>query len=132
MNWSIQADSADNTQVSAAAAPMARNEILPGRGQASVKAGLEITFETLSKSENEAAVDALLTSLSSPNDQIQEGAVRALSERKSLAGQRELIRRWTQAVQRWPDLLDAQRGRMGIALREAVMGGDTTLCENAC
>ncbi len=97
-----------------------------------MKAGLEITFETLSKTENEAAVDALLPALSSPHDYIQEGAVRALSERKSLAGQRELIRRWSQAVQRWPDLLDAQRGRMGMALREAVMGNDTPLCENAC
>jgi HEAT repeat protein len=97
-----------------------------------VKTGLEITFELLSATENEAAVDALLPALNSPHEKIQEGAVRTLLDRRSLAGQRELIRTWPQAIQRWPELLDAQRGRMSPALREAVLGDDPTLFAHAC
>lgn len=97
-----------------------------------MKTGLEKTFELLSATENEAAVDALLPTLGSPHEKIQEGVVRALLERRSLAGQRELIRTWPQAVERWPDILDAQRGRMSTALREAVLGDDPAAFAHAC
>lgn len=97
-----------------------------------MKTGLEKTFELLATTENEAAVDTLLPALTSAHEQIQECALRALLERKSLAGQLEVIRRWPEALQRWPELLDGQRGRMSAALREAVLGDDETLFNHAC
>src|SRR6187401_1867070 len=93
-----------------------RGILYPGIGDQAVKTGLEKTFELLAATENEAAVDALLPALSSPHEHIQECALRALLDRKSLAGQREVVRRWPEALQRWPDLLDSQRGRMSTAL----------------
>lgn len=94
--------------------------------------GIHKTFEVLSRTENEAAVDVLLSALDSSHEAIADGAARAVLTRRSPAGQKEIIRRWPQMVERWPELLKQQRGRISIALREALLGEDQPLFEIAC
>ncbi|MBS0208166.1 MAG: HEAT repeat domain-containing protein [Planctomycetes bacterium] len=97
-----------------------------------MKAGLSKTFEFLSQTENEAAVDLLLRALESPTQHIQHAALRALLERRSVAGQLYLVRRWHTLPVDWLTILDEHRGRMTQALRDAVLDADPQVCDNGC
>lgn len=97
-----------------------------------MSAGLKKTFETLSASDNEASVPVLLWALNLPHGEIQEGALRAILDRRSLTGQREVIRRMHQISERWRQIIDEHRGRMTQALRNAVLDSDDQMCRNGC
>ncbi|MEX0937811.1 MAG: HEAT repeat domain-containing protein [Pirellulales bacterium] len=86
----------------------------------------------LSKTENEAAVSALLPALDSPHQWIQEEVLRALMERRSPTGQREVLRRLHQVSDRWKEIVGRYQGRMSTALRDAVLGTDRQMCINGC
>lgn len=90
------------------------------------------TIDRLGRTENEAAGPVLLAALDSPHLAVQEGALDAIMVRRSLIGQREIIRRFDTLSERWLQVLDERRGRMTQALRDAVLGHDEHMCRNAC
>ncbi len=97
-----------------------------------VKLGLETTLELLTESANESAVAALLPALDSVHQTIQEGALRALLARRSTLAQQELVARWPTLNARWKAIIAERPARLTAALRDAILGPDGALCENAC
>lgn len=96
-----------------------------------MSAGLETTIEVLTATLNEAAVDVLLRALDSPHRAIQEKSVRALIDRRSQQGQRELVRRWHTLDNGLKGIITQRPGRIQGALREAILGRDAQACRNA-
>jgi HEAT repeat protein len=97
-----------------------------------VSHGLKTTLQLLSTTENEAAVTVLIPALDSPEQSIREGALRAILDRRSLVGQREILRRMHVLDDRWKEIINERRGRMAHALRDAVLGSDPQMCANGC
>ncbi len=95
-------------------------------------AGLEKTFALLTETENEAAVDVLLRALDSNETAVQHAALRAILARRSVAGQLTVVRRWHTLPPDWLTILDEFCGRIGQALRDAVLDPDPQVCENGC
>ncbi len=94
--------------------------------------GLAATFGVLARTDNEAAVSLLIAALDSPRAALQEASLGAILDRRSPAGQREILRRLPAQGDRWRPTIDARRGRMATALRDAVLGSDPQLCASAC
>jgi hypothetical protein len=86
----------------------------------------------LSKTRNEAAVQVLIPALDSANQAIHEGALRTLLDRRSPAGQREILKRLHTAGGRSHAIVDERRGRLTHALRDGLLGTDEQMCRNAC
>jgi HEAT repeat protein len=107
--------------------PPARDRICIG-----MAAGLDITLDLLARTENEAAVSVLLSALESPVPAIRLGALRALLERRSPLGQREVVRRLHTMDEAWKSVLLQYRGRMTRALRDALLGDEPQVRTNAC
>jgi HEAT repeat protein len=97
-----------------------------------VSQGLETTLRFLTQTKNEAAVGILIPALDSARVDIQEGSLRALLDRHSDAGSREIVRRLHQINQRWETIIDEKHGRLTRALRDAVLATDPQLCANGC
>jgi HEAT repeat protein len=97
-----------------------------------VSDGLKTTLELLTKTRNEAATRALIPSLDSRRWPIQSGALRALLDRHSPAAHREILKRLHTVDGRWRGIIEQRPGRMLDALREAIVGHDAQLYENAC
>jgi HEAT repeat protein len=97
-----------------------------------VSQGLETTLRLLTQTKNEAAVGVLIPALDSARVEIQEGALRALLDRHSEAGSREIVRRLHQINERWEAIIDEKRGRLTRALRDAVLATEPQLCANGC
>jgi HEAT repeat protein len=93
--------------------------------------GLAKTLELLGTTANEAAVAVLVPALDSPAEAVQEGSLRALLERRSVAGQMEILARLHLHLERWRPIIDHKRGRLGQALRNALLSSDNQLCHNA-
>jgi HEAT repeat protein len=94
--------------------------------------GLSLTFDLLSRTDNEAATGALLAALDSHESALSEAALRALLKRHSLAGHQQLLRRLHQLDPKWRDLLQEYRGTMSHALRDALLSSDRQACANGC
>jgi HEAT repeat protein len=86
----------------------------------------------LTQTKNEAAVGILIPALDSARVDIQEGALRALLDRHSEAGSREVVRRLHQINERWEAIIDEKHGRLTRALRDAVLATQPQLCANGC
>jgi len=97
-----------------------------------VSESLNTTFAILSKSRNDAAIAVLFPLLESPHPNIAEAAVRALLDRRSPRGTRELLRRLPSMDERWKNIISARRGRMTAVLRDAILGTDDQQYKNAC
>lgn len=95
-------------------------------------AGLQATFAHLAQTENEAAVQLLIPALDSPHRAIQLGALRSLLERRSLAGQREIISRLHLLDEPWKAIIAERRASMSHALRDAILDASPRLCANGC
>jgi HEAT repeat protein len=94
--------------------------------------GLSITFDLLTRSDNEAAVQVLIPALDCPNPTIQEGALIALLKRRTVAGGREILDRMSRMKPEWKTIIRQHRGRLTGALRDAILGAEAGLCENGC
>ncbi len=94
--------------------------------------GLATTLRVLTRTDNEAAVRVLIPSLDSADDWIQDEALRALLSRRSPAGGREILGRMQTMPERWKQIIRDHRGRLTRTLRDAVLGSDRPMCENAC
>jgi hypothetical protein len=97
-----------------------------------VSSGLTTTFEVLTRSSNEAAVDLLLRELNSPHQQIQAGVLASLLERRSPAGHREVLRQLHQHGAKWQPQIEQRRTWMAGALRNAMTSSDLRMSVNAC
>ncbi|MHC4399692.1 MAG: HEAT repeat domain-containing protein [Planctomycetota bacterium] len=94
--------------------------------------GVQTTFQLLGNTRNEAAVDVLIPALSSPLQELREGALAAILVRRNPAGQREILRRLHTVDERCQEIFRKHRGRMTHTLRGAVLGTDRQACVNAC
>lgn len=97
-----------------------------------MNSALKTTFDLLAKTENEAAVGVLLPALDASNTLVREAALRAILDRRSLVGQREIVRRMHEIDDSWRAIIDERRGRMTQALRDAVLDPDPRMCANGC
>lgn len=97
-----------------------------------VSEGLATTLAVLQKTDNEAAVRALVSALDSPNHAIQDGALRALLLRRNRTGHREILRRLPRMPARWKAIVREHHGRLAGALRDAILGVDPQACLIAC
>ena len=82
---------------------------------------LDITLKLLTKTRNEAADAVLLPALDSPRPEIRDGALRALLERGSVEAQRYAVAHLHTFDAEWRALVNEYRGRMSIAIRDAVL-----------
>ena len=101
-------------------------------GEFIVNTGLAKTFAVLAKSKNEAATAILLPTLDAADPELQRGALGALLDRRSPAGQREILNRLPSMDDEQRKVIDERRGRLSTALREALLGDDDQACHNAC
>jgi len=93
---------------------------------------LDVTLQTLTHTNNEAAVSALLPALDSPHPAIQEGALRALLNRRSIRGGREILRRLDDMPPRWHDIIRRYHGRLVGTFRDAIVGKDADMAQRGC
>ncbi len=94
--------------------------------------GLATTFRLLTKTKNEAAIGLLIPALDSAHASVSEQALRAILDRHSVTGQKEIVRRLHQFDERWRSIIDQRHGRMSAALRDAVLAAEPQLCQNGC
>ncbi len=93
---------------------------------------LDITLELLAKTRNEAADAVLLPALDSHEPEIRDGALRILLERGCIDAQRYAVGRLHTFNAQWRELVGEYRGRMSIAIRDAVLSADVQSCKNGC
>ncbi|MBN2024300.1 MAG: HEAT repeat domain-containing protein [Pirellulales bacterium] len=93
---------------------------------------LAATIDVLATTENEAAVDVLIAALDSRWQMIRDKALWALLTRRNAAGHREVIRRLHQLDAAGQAAVAQCRGRMGRALRDALLSPDEQTCANGC
>ncbi len=110
--------------------PLAAKPLLIDR--AMMPGGLQTTFNLLANTPNEASAELLLPALDSFETVIQEGALTALLNRRSVAGQHELLKRLHRVNDRWRKILHDNRGRMSRGVRDALLSGDEQLFRNGC
>lgn len=94
--------------------------------------GLAKTWQVLAKTPNEAALSVLLPAIDSSQRVLQEGALRALLDRRSPLGQREVLKRLDQMGDRWLEIIRERPGRLSHAMRDGVLGQDAHQSANAC
>jgi hypothetical protein len=97
-----------------------------------VTSPLNITLELLANSPNASADAVLLPALDSHEPKIRDGALRALLHRGCLDAQRYAVGRLHTFNDEWRALISDYRGRMSIAIRDAVLSTDVQLCKNGC
>ncbi len=93
--------------------------------------GLSTTFQLLAQTANEAAVRVLVPALDSADGRIRAEAVRALLLRRSNAGGTEILRRLDELDDACREVARARPGRLGGALRDALLGSDPEMCQKA-
>lgn len=91
---------------------------------------LDLTIETLAGSRNEAATEVLVRGLESGDRRIFDACLAALVARRSKAGHLAVLERWHTLSPSQLELLRAGRGRMGAALRAAVVSNSAQLVKN--
>ena len=92
--------------------------------------GLGITFQVLSRINNDAATSVLIAALESPHRAIAEEALRAILKRPSPAGHREVLSRLHALDNGLIDVIRENRGRLTTAIRGAILGSDPHMCNN--
>lgn len=97
-----------------------------------MSSGLNTTLAQLAKTKNDAALAVLFPSLDSAEPIIQCGALGALLDRRSPKGQKEVLRRLTSLDEDQLAVIEQRRGKLSIALRDALLGDDETQFANAC
>lgn len=93
---------------------------------------LEKTIAALAKSRNEAATPTLVAALDSDRREIFDGAVRAIVSRRSKVGHLAVLKLWPTLDAHERKWVDESQGRMGGALRDALLSDDDRLFASAC
>jgi len=97
-----------------------------------MKAGLKATFQFLAKTENEAAVDVLVAGLDCPEASSRHGALRALLDRRSPAGHREVFRKLATLDEASRAIVNERSERISDAVTETLQNPDPQACAAAC
>ncbi len=95
------------------------------------KPPLNTTLRLLRQTENDAAVPVLLAGLDARDPHVQQESLRALLDRRSVVGQREIVRRLHRLPAQWKPLLEERRSRLESALRDALLGEEEQARHNA-
>ena len=93
---------------------------------------LDTTLKVLAESRNASADAVLLPALDSTHAKIRDGALRALLKRGCLEAQRFAVSRLHTFDDELRALMADYRGRLSIAIRDAVLSTDVQLCKNGC
>lgn len=97
----------------------------------SVSEALSLTIESLAKSRNQAATDALLAALDCGDVESFDAVISGLAKRRSKAGHKAILEIWHTLSSKQQEAVEHGRGRMGGALRDALLA-EKQLFENAC
>jgi len=92
---------------------------------------LNLTIETLAKSRNQAATDAMIAGLDAGDTDSFNAVITGLAKRRSKAGHTALLEIWHTLSHEQQEVVEEGRGRMGGALRDALLA-EKQLFENAC
>lgn len=95
-------------------------------------AGLASTFERLANVENESASAVLVAALDSSHRDVRDLALAALLQRRSAAGELNILRRWTELSERWKTMVAERSGWLSGAIRTAIVNRDPKLMDRAC
>ena len=95
-----------------------------------VSEALQTTLDLLASTKNEAAVPVLVPALDSPIEAIRVGALRALLDRRSHIGQREVLARLHRFGRKERNIISEKQGRLSHALRMAVLATDAQMMTN--
>ena len=93
-----------------------------------MSAGLPGTFQFLTKTENEAAVDVLVAGLDSPHKAVRDRALRSLLARTSPRGHQEIFRRLPNLERRYRAIISERPERLARAARAALVTMDEAAC----
>jgi HEAT repeat protein len=96
-----------------------------------VTSSLELTFDYLATTENEAATTVLLAALDHPDRAVADGALRAVLRRKSPEALDELVRRWHEIGDRAQDVVALWPGVLAGAIKQAFYSSNEQLIRNA-
>jgi HEAT repeat protein len=100
-------------------------------GIVGVTNSLELTFDYLATTENEAATRVLMGALDHADAAIAHGALRALLRRKSPEALRELVARWHRIGEGWKEIVAERPGLLTAALKQAFHSSEEQLIRNA-
>lgn len=92
---------------------------------------LSITFECLASTENQFAVDVLMSGLDVPHDEVRDRCAVALLKRKGTRGKVEVIRRYPHLNPESRVHFDTYAAQLTPALRQCLLHGDEELAANA-
>ena len=93
----------------------ATNLLLPSTMQ-----GLDLTFETLGKSRNEAAIDVLIAALDDPDSGQRQRALKALISRSEPRAPELLLSQWSKLGEEGIDVLRSRKGWINAAIEKAL------------
>lgn len=93
---------------------------------------LKATFRFLAKTENEAALDVLIAGLDCPYQAIRSRALRALLDRRSPEGHREVFRRLSAMDESCRAIINQRPERLVGAVSNALRNPDAQACAAAC
>ena len=96
-----------------------------------MSAGLNDTFQLLTKTDNEAAVDVLAAGLDCPHRAIRDRALRSLLTRSSPKGHQEVFRRLPKLDKRCRSIISARPERLVRAATAALEIADEATCTAA-
>jgi HEAT repeat protein len=94
--------------------------------------GLEITFDLLAATKNEAASDLLLETLTSERSDIRFTAFKAVAKRRSPRLHNHLLARWHTFNERAQGILVESSTRLTQAVRDAILSQDDQSGSNGC
>jgi len=96
-----------------------------------MNAGLNDTFQLLTKTDNEAAVEVLAAGLDCPHRAIRDRALRSLLTRSSPKGHQEVFRRLPKLDKGCRSIISARPERLVSAVRAALKIDDEATCAAA-
>ncbi|MBN2474303.1 MAG: HEAT repeat domain-containing protein [Pirellulales bacterium] len=97
-----------------------------------MSAGFKTTFQHLTKTENEAAVDLLVATLDSPHAASRQAAVKALLDRRSPEGHRAVFQRLADLDESSRAIINERPERLSATVTERLQDPDLQTCQAAC
>lgn len=95
--------------------------------------GLDKTFEFLTSTLNDAAVDVLIEGLDAPESSIRELCLRGILKRHSAKGLKVILERLHTFDDRWRAIVSERTDGISMAIRNAILTRDNEqLCKNGC
>ncbi len=94
--------------------------------------GPETTFKFLAKTENEAAVDVLISALDCADKATSNNALRSVMERRSSAGHRAVFERLSRLDESAKTIIEERPDRMERVVASVLSNPDSKTCKSVC